>query len=553
MMREQTTPVVPASAAPMSAAREWWCRLRAKLGKAIAVLAPTLQQGDFTRFDEAEVAARYRSRPHPPEALDEQTWSDLEVWSLHQQLGGAASIVGQQALYDTLRQVATPAQVTRQREQLAWLHAAASQVAPLRAALAALRAIPFGLTQLLQGTGVADGDRKVRLIGMFQVVMLLAWMGPLVAISLLAPLCAIVFLGLVLHLGWISRHAGAEARIAALRQLLSTALAVAELPGIPLHQAAALAALRDRIVAVRRALTRPVLETAMPLTKLYTDWFFLSGMRHALKVDGVVRAHRDLLAEVFDHLGALDMQVTLAEYTRQRDICWVTRTNRALRLSDGYNPLFEQCVPVSFDTAGSVFLTGQNGAGKSTLLRILGLNLVCGRAFGWCFAHQAALPTGRLITSINVEDSWRDGQSLYVAELARARMMMAAARDTPGCVCLIDEIFRGTNHLESVSVATAVLHELTGSCLTIVSSHNLVLVPLLRDTATPMVLGRRGGQVTVTGGVLAATNGIDILEQHQFPPHVVANARTVSSWLGPYLSSPATRPVLDAAPPASGA
>jgi hypothetical protein len=66
-----------------------------------------------------------------------------------------------------------------------------------------------------------------------------------------------------------------------------------------------------------------------------------------------------------------------------------------------------------------------------------------------------------------------------------------------------------------------------------------------------MVVGRHGGRVEVTAGVLADTNGIAILAQQQFPPHVLANARTVSSWLGPYLSSPATRPVLDVGPAAS--
>jgi hypothetical protein len=43
----------------------------------------------------------------------------------------------------------------------------------------------------------------------------------------------------------------------------------------------------------------------------------------------------------------------------------------------------------------------------------------------------------------------------------------------------VDEIFRGTNHEESVSAAAAVVDELARHALVVVSSHNLVLGSLL--------------------------------------------------------------------------
>ena len=71
------------------------------------------------------------------------------------------------------------------------------------------------------------------------------------------------------------------------------------------------------------------------------------------------------------------------------------------------------------------------------------------------------------------------------------------AENGPPAFFIIDEIFRGTNHLESISAAAAVLHTLAASGLVIVSSHNLVLAPLLvsvvvRAFGWSMLLGPEG-------------------------------------------------------------
>jgi hypothetical protein len=137
-------------------------------------------------------------------------------------------------------------------------------------------------------------------------------------------------------------------------------------------------------------------------------------------------------------------------------------------------------VPLSIGLEGKgAFISGQNGVGKSAFLRTVGLNLVAARAFGFCYARQARLPALPVYASMQNEDSLLGGESLYVAELRRAKEPLAAAHGPRACVYLIDEIFRGTNHVESVSAAAAVLDVLAERGLVIVSSHNLVLVPLL--------------------------------------------------------------------------
>jgi DNA mismatch repair ATPase MutS len=120
---------------------------------------------------------------------------------------------------------------------------------------------------------------------------------------------------------------------------------------------------------------------------------------------------------------------------------------------------------------------------------MLGLNLAAARGFGFCYANKASLPALPVVASMQNEDSLLGGQSLYIAELARARELLAAAGRRP-VVCLVDEVFRGTNHEEAVSSAAAVVDELAGKALVVVSSHNLVLGSQLAEQLAPWRIER---------------------------------------------------------------
>jgi DNA mismatch repair ATPase MutS len=130
------------------------------------------------------------------------------------------------------------------------------------------------------------------------------------------------------------------------------------------------------------------------------------------------------------------------------------------------------------------------------------------------------------------EDSLLGGQSLYIAELARARTLLAAAHGAHPVVCLIDEIFRGTNHEESVSAAAAVLDELAQHALVVVSSHNLVLGPLLAHRLEPWRVERTViGALRLERGILGRTNGIALLASHGFNAALQDKAGRVAAWL----------------------
>ncbi len=149
-------------------------------------------------------------------------------------------------------------------------------------------------------------------------------------------------------------------------------------------------------------------------------------------------------------------------------------------------------------------------------------------------------------SSIVHEDATEIGDSLYMAEMRRAKALLDVAQKPGGAVFLIDEIFRGTNHLESVACAAAVLNRLAASGLVLVSSHNAVLAPLMRARLAPLRVTReRGGALALEPGVLREPNGIAMMERYGLDATLREDARRVHDWFAGHVATPVTFPVLD--------
>lgn len=297
----------------------------------------------------------------------------------------------------------------------------------------------------------------------------------------------------------------------------------------------------ERAGRLNRSLSRSLVGKVTPGARLYGDWFLLANVRHYFKGVGLVGVQREFLRDCFILSAELEADLALARHLLSTPACWAEKGGEAvIELDQAVHPLLEQPVALSIALQGKgAFISGQNGIGKSTLLRTIGLNLLAARAFGFCYAARATVPMLPVYASMQSEDSLLGGESLYIAELQRARELLATAERPHKAVYIIDEIFRGTNHLESVSAAAAVLDVLATRRLVIVSSHNLVLGPLLEHRLAPLCVARDGqGGLALKPGLLAHTNGIALLAERGFGAEVEARAAKVFDWLGAWLAQP---------------
>ena len=479
-------------------------------------------------FVHSDVARLHQLRPDAQRvSLDAATWDDLLCDRYLDTLSPGVSIFGQQALYLRLRQgVAAPHR-----------NASAARIAALAADPMRMEALTIACAPLRQAdcevAGMLFGDEVATVPAWDALTWLLMLVVPaVVATIFVQPWCALLLLALVV--GLISVQAHHDSAIsqwtrttAALQAML---VASARLGAQSAEGFAGVAPLAPKI---GRGLVRSPWFKLFPLLRDYLDWFTLANLRHYFASVRLAQEHGALLRTCYDLCATLDADLALARHVCARpEVCWARfGAARTLMLEGMIHPLLAQAEPLSLALQGDgAFITGQNGSGKSTLMRSVGLNLAVARGFGFCYARSALLPDLPVFTSMQSEDSLLGGESLFLAELRRARELIEAAGN--GAVILVDEIFRGTNYAESVSGAVAVLEKLTAHALVVASSHNVVLARLLAGQLTALCMGRDdAGVLTLAPGVLEQTNAIALLADHGMDGAVHARALEVFKWL----------------------
>lgn len=465
-------------------------------------------------FVPSDVAQLQRVKPGPA-SIDAHTWHDLLLEPYLETLSGQVSIVGRQILHWRLASgavdVDTPVRA---------LMADPSALVALHTGLRPLRRIEAEVATLLYEEMPPPQPDWMRWTLLLPVGLLVAILAVAFTPAAWLVAGAVLFILMRLQMQYFQQVDDWKRQLDALRLVLATTAVLGDAG----H--AGLAGLSADARQLYRQLGRS-------MGGAYADWFALANVRHFFSSATRVFARRDFLRRCYLACGNLEADVALARHLLGRDDwCWSVRSEAMLELDGAVHPLMQQARPLSLSLEDKgAFLSGRNGVGKSTFLRTVGINLLTARAFGFCYAARATLPALPVHASMRSEDSLLAGESLYLAELRRARELLAASRaDVPG-IFLVDEIFRGTNHLESVAAAAAVLDALASRALVLVSSHNLVLAPLLAHRLDPFFIARTEGALTLHAGVLAQTNGISLLADHGFGEGIEQNAARVCAWL----------------------
>jgi hypothetical protein len=457
----------------------------------------------FARSD----IARYDALTGTP-GVDEQTWKDMLLDPYLAQLGRGVSIFGQQMLYHRLRSGVPDGGRLRARLPDSSGRPAIEQAClPLREADAEVSATLFG-------HALPAAPRWAAWLPLLPVLLIASGAAGLQWGSLLLLALGVCAVMLALQAVWHERIGQWRRELHSLRLMLNACHAL-----WPEEGAAA---------RLSRQLAPSVLER-LPLLREYSDWLLLRNVSHYFASRTTVAGRLPFLRGCYDRIAALEADLALARHLDGlAQFCWSVHAERGkLELRGLVHPLLPDPAPLDLVLHDKgAFISGQNGVGKSTLLRAVGLSAITARAFGFCYAAAARLPDMPVHSSMQSEDALHGGESLYIAELRRARELLAASEAGPS-LFIVDEIFRGTNHLESVSAAAAVMEALAARGMVLVSSHNVVLASLLKDCLTPLCVARTESGLHMREGILDETNGLALLAQKGFSPAIQHRAAQV--------------------------
>ncbi len=154
-------------------------------------------------------------------------------------------------------------------------------------------------------------------------------------------------------------------------------------------------------------------------------------------------------------------------------------SNVHVRCQDMRHPLIAPDKVVANDagfTGGAAIITGSNMSGKTTFLRTLGINLILAYVGAPVCADNMMADYMKIFTSMRVTDDVSNGISTFYAEILRIKTMVEYKKKGKPMLCLIDEIFKGTNSADRIVGATQVIKKLSDKySMTLVSTHDFEL------------------------------------------------------------------------------
>jgi hypothetical protein len=200
-------------------------------------------------------------------------------------------------------------------------------------------------------------------------------------------------------------------------------------------------------------------------------------------------------------LGKIDAYMSCAQLFKESQktnasFCfahYIAKEQPSITLTNFWNPLLKaQTVVTNNLTLGhpgarSIILTGQNTGGKSTVLKGVALTILLAQTFGIAAAQQAVItPFDCLSTYMNITDNVKEGQSLFAAEVNRAKTLIDMIASLPPhkkSFVIIDEAFKGTGgEAEGLSHWYAQKIGLFPNCMCINATHYPKLTELERET-----------------------------------------------------------------------
>ena len=252
-----------------------------------------------------------------------------------------------------------------------------------------------------------------------------------------------------------------------------------------------------------------------------------------------IRGRSKEIEEVFVFVGKVDTCISIASLRKSQDVYCLPNIiddSSKLEFKNIRHPLVPSCVTNSINSQKSILITGSNMSGKTTFIRSIGLNLISGLTLNTCFAEKAIVPKAEIHSVIRIEDDLISSTSYFYKEVDEIKKILQTADKYPHSIILLDELFKGTNTIERIASAYAVLSylEKQGSQV-FVSTHDIELTGMLNDQFELFHFTESISDSTIhfdyklKKGILEQGNAIRILEINDYPKSIVKSANEIVS------------------------
>ena len=246
---------------------------------------------------------------------------------------------------------------------------------------------------------------------------------------------------------------------------------------------------------------------------------------------------------LFNYIGNIDSSISVASLRAGKEKTCIpifVSPSKELLTKNIYHPLIKDCVKNDLSIKNnSILITGSNMSGKSTFLRALIINSVLAQTIYTCFADEFTSPIVKQFSSIRIDDNLFEGKSYYFQEVNIMASLLEQVEFSHQNLFVLDEVFKGTNTIERISSAKAILSYLNRKeNIVVVSTHDIELADMLANEydlyhfTETVENNELHFDHRIKTGQLRTRNAIKILELSNYPADVIREARHISTTFG---------------------
>lgn len=200
----------------------------------------------------------------------------------------------------------------------------------------------------------------------------------------------------------------------------------------------------------------------------------------------LINDYKEDFFKLYTLVGKIDAYISIASYKDGLD--YYTEpyfeedgSKFYLKAEEIYHPLLDNPVSYSIELNNmGALVTGSNASGKSTFLRTIGINVIFAQTLNLVLAKNYRANYYKILTSIGTTDDIVEGDSYFMAEAKSLKRIIDILNPNQPVLCILDEIFRGTNTAERISAALESLnYMIERNCCVIAATHDLELTNLV--------------------------------------------------------------------------
>jgi DNA mismatch repair ATPase MutS len=453
-------------------------------------------QDEYSAEDLKSIAGYFRNSQIKSDsafAIDDITWRDLDMDATFARLNNTVSTAGEESLYRLLRQPCFDAVILEERKKLIkFFHENPIERFSVQVLLSELgKKRHIGVTDYF----VRQQPPGVNKAFTYKLLAMLGVAGPVLLFVTPAVGITLIVISLFINGGvyFSTRHEIAshiDAMIYVVRMVRCIRrLKAARISGLGVLNAR-LTVLNERLRNIERKGLYLFLASTDLITNLLSDYVNILLLKELIDFEylrKVASEHREDLLEAYDVLGLIDSMVSIASYRNTipgyvepvLSSCASGMTPH-LEFENLCHPLVDNCVPNSLRTQQSILVTGSNASGKSTFLKAIAANAIFAQSVVTCVATLYRSSFFIVLSSMALRDNVVDDESYFIAEIKSLKRILDCLNEDKPCLCLIDEVLRGTNTVERIAASSQLLHHISQqNCLCLAATHDIELTHML--------------------------------------------------------------------------